>query len=120
MKQPNLLLTLTAGIILAFAAGCSQPPKAATAQDAIQQSEAKQTPQEKVDYLVSQANAFVNGKQFEEGIAVAQHILQKLDANSQEAKSIVERATEELAKVANQKVAEVKTDITNKINALGK
>jgi hypothetical protein len=120
MKTSNLFLTLAACTFLSVVSGCSQPPKAATAQEAIQQSEAKQTPQEKVDYLVSQANAFVNGKQFEEGIAVAQHILQKLDANSQEAKSILERATEELAKVANQKVAEVKTDITDKINALGK
>jgi hypothetical protein len=100
--------------------GCTQQPKAATSQDAIQQSQTLKTTDDQVKYLVSQANSFINSQKFEDGIAVAKHILQNLDANSQEAKSLLEKASIELQKSAEKKVNEIKSDLNNKINSLGK
>ena len=116
----NLLISFFFfSLILASLQGCNQQ-KAASSQDAIQQSQAIKTVDEQVKYLVSQANTFINSKNFDEAIKISQHILQDLDSNSQEAKTILEQAKAGLKKIAEQKVAEVKSDLTNKINSLGK
>ncbi len=114
-----LTLFFSFSFMITLLQGCSQQ-KAASSQDAIQQSQNIKTLDEQVKYLVSQANTFVNSKNFEEGIKISQHILQNLDSNSSEAKTILEKAKAELKKLAEQKVAEVKSDLTNKINSLGK
>ena len=119
MKK-NLFFLFILGMTLTVLQGCSQQQKAATSQDAIQQAQAMKTVDEQVKYLVSQANSFINSQKFEESITIAQHILQNLDANSQEAKNIIQQAKAELQKTVEKKMAEVKTDLTNKINSLGK
>lgn len=116
----NLLISFFFfSLVLASLQGCNQQ-KAASSQDAIQQSQKIKTVDEQVKYLISQANNFVNSKNFEEAVKISQHILQNLDSNSSEAKNILEQAKAELKKLAEQKVAEVKSDLTNKINSLGK
>ena len=86
---------LCAGLMVT---GCAQQPKAANAEQAIEQSKSLPTVEEKAEYLVKQANAFVNSKDFEQAIQTAKHVLVNLDANSAEAKSILEKATEEMKK----------------------
>ena len=110
MKKLTLIL---AGIVFVAAAvvGCSQQPKASSAGQAIEQSKAMSTTQEQAKYLVSQANAFVNSKNFDEAIQTAKYILANLDTNSAEAKSIIEKATAEVKKIAEQKAEELKKSI---------
>lgn len=91
--------------------GCAQQPKAANAQQAIEQSKAKGTAEQQAKYLVSQANAFMNSKNFDEAVQTARYVLANLDANSQEAKSIIEKAAAELKKVAEQKAEELKKSL---------
>ena len=106
-----ILLTLIAAI-----SGCAQQqPQAATASQAIEQSKTKGSVDEQAKYLISQANAFVNSQKFDEAIKSAKYVLANLDANSQEAKSIVERATAEIKKMAEAKAGELK----QKLGSLG-
>ena len=70
------------------------------------------TVQEKVNYLVDQANAFVSSKEFEEAIKTAQYILSNFDQNSQKAKDIIEKAKAELSKKATAAVDDIKGKIS--------
>lgn len=86
--------------------GCTQ--KAANSSEAIQAAQAKQTVDQKVSYLVSQANAFVSSKEFDEAIKTAQYILSNLDKDSAAAQSIIEKAKAEMQKAAQAAVSDVK------------
>ena len=50
------------------------------------------TVEEQVNYLVSQANAFINSQEFDQAIKTSQYILRNLDKSSEEAKGIIETA----------------------------
>jgi len=109
-------LWIALGMCLVFSIaviGCEK--KAATSQEAIETSKGLKTVDEQVKYLVSQANAFINGKEFDQAIATAQHVLSNLDQNSAEAKSILDKATEEMKKVAQGAM----DDMKKKLGTLG-
>ena len=111
-------VVLVCFIVLAVAmTGCAQTaPKSTSSQEAITQAQALTTVPEKVKYLVGQANAFLNSKQFDQAINTAQYILSNLDASSLDAKSIIEKAKAELQK-AGQKAL---SDVTGKLGSFGK
>ena len=94
---------MVVSIISAGLISCSQQPKSANAQQAIDQSKSMKTVDEQTKYLVSQANLFVNSKDFDQAVQTAKYVLANLDANSQEAKNILEKAAEEMKKMAEQK-----------------
>lgn len=112
MKKMYLAAVLFS-VVLAGLAGCSQQPKAANSQQAIEQSKSMGTAEQQAKYLVNQANAFVNSKSFDEAIQTAKYILSNLDADSQDAKSIIEKATEEMKKVVQAKADEMKKSLGN-------
>ena len=112
MNKALLITVLLTGAVLAVSS-CSQQPKAANSRQAIEQSKAMSTTQEQAKYLVSQANAFVNSNNFDEAIQTAKYILANLDADSAEAKSIIEKAAAELKNVAMQKTEEMKKSLGN-------
>ena len=122
------MLIFVMGLTLSFIAfGCSQQQSAANSSQAIEKSQTLSSVQEKANYLVQQANSFINSKNFEDAISTAKYILANLDQNSSEAKSILQRAQEELKKLAEQKLGEVKAgankamdDAKNKLGNLGK
>ncbi len=93
--------------------GCTQ--KAENAQAAIEQSEQHATVDAKVDYLVGQANAFLNSDEFNEAIKTAQHILRNLDQDSQTAQGIIEKARAAL----EQEVGKTAEEMKNKLQGLG-
>ena len=104
---------------------CSQ--RAATSQEAIELSKAKQSVEEQVDFLIGEANAFVNSQKFDEAINTAKYVLAELDKNSQEAQSIIEKAKAELERLAREKMDEAKAeankaidDVKGKISSFGK
>jgi len=90
--------------------------QAATAVEAVKNSEAMKTVQEKVNYLVGQANNFYNDKKFQQVVDVAQHILSNLDANSSPAKNLLEKAKQQLQAAAQTAVG----DVGKQLETLGK
>ena len=117
-----MTLMLAVGIM-----GCSQPPQSANASEAIENAKAKQSVEEQAQYLIKEANAFVNSQQFDEAIKAAKHVLAKLDTESQEAQGIIEKAKAEIEKLAKEKAEEMKSkaedmkkDMKDKMGGLGK
>ena len=105
----NIGIALLLFFLSISVAACAQ--KAASSSEAIETAKAMETVEAKTKYMVQQANAFVNSKKFDEAIKAAKYILANLDSESQEAKSIIERAKEELAKKAEGAVADVKKNL---------
>jgi len=112
MKKLILAVTI-AGVACLSVAGCAQQPKAANSQEAIEQAKALETAEAQAKYLISQANAFVNSKDFDQAIQTAKYVLANLDSESKEAQSIIEKATTQLKKMAEEKAAEMKKSLSS-------
>jgi len=106
-----LVVLLAAGVMLA---ACTK--KAASSAEAIRATESMQTVGQKTDYLVKQADAFLNSDEFDEAIRVAKHVLAKLDADSAQAKSLIERAKEEMQKKAQTAVDDMRKGLKTSVN----
>ncbi len=91
--------------------GCSQGPKANNSQEAIQSSKSLPTVEEQAQYLVSQANSFVNSQKFDQAVETAKYILANLDKNSADAKKILEDATAQMKKAAEGALDDMKKKI---------
>jgi len=91
-------------------AGCAQK-QAVSSKEAVETANTLETVNQKVDYLIKQAKALYDSKEFQEAVAVAQHILKYLDSNSQEAKNILERAKEALADATKGAAEDVKSKL---------
>jgi len=102
------VLTFLIGITVS---GCAQRTK--NSQEAIEVAKTKATIEEQAKFLVQQAKQFINSKKFNEAIKTAKYVLNNTDANSAEAKQIIEKAQAELKKLAEQKIAEVKGKLGN-------
>lgn len=85
-------LGLCAGLAIT---GCG-PRKAASTSEAYQTAGKLKTAQEKANYLVHQARAFYNSKQYMETVELAQYILAKLDKNSAAANDLLARARKQI------------------------
>ena len=107
-----MVLIVLSAVILA---GCSQPPKAANSEQAIQQASNMPTNEGRINYLISEANAFIDSKKFDEAINIAQYVLAYLDKQSQEAQSILEKAKTELAALAKEKAGEIAGEMKGKL-----
>ena len=92
--------------------GCGQK-KAASSSEAIEAANAMETVQQKVDYLIGQAKAFYNSKEYQKAIDTAQYVLAYLDKNSQEAKNLLEKARDQLEAAARKTVDDVKKKMGN-------
>lgn len=116
MKKVNVMVLVCFVFLgLAWMSGCGEKP-AASSQAAIEQSKAKGSVQEQVNYLAAQAKSFVNSKNFDEAVNVANYILTNLDKNSQAAKDILMQAKAEMQKTAESTM----NDMKNKLGNLGK
>jgi|GEM_PF-774179 len=96
--------------------GCNQQSKSSTSADAIDTSKAMKTVQDQASYLTQQAKAFYNSKQFQDAVSTAQYVLQNLDKNSQEAKSLLEKAKADLEASAKKAMQDAK----DKMGSFGK
>ena len=113
MKKSITFIVAVALIVALGAVGCAK--KAASAQEAIDNSKSLKTVEEQVKYLVGQANAFISSKQFDQAISAARYVLSSLDQNSAQAKSVIEKAQEAIKNAAQRAVADVK----NKLGGFG-
>jgi hypothetical protein len=94
----GLAICLSGGMLLS--AGCTK--KSSSSNEAIQNSQALKTVQEKANYLIGQARAFYNSKQYQDAVNAAQYVLNKLDSNSQQAKDLIEKANVQLQAAAQK------------------
>lgn len=102
-----LLLAIVVGLGFGLLLNCGCTKKAASSSEAIQNAQALKTVQEKVDYLMNQAEAFYNSKEFQQAIKTAQYVLSNLDRNSQAAKDLIERAKAQLQAAAQKAAGDV-------------
>lgn len=109
MKKYLPLMAVVFVVLALSVAGCAQQPKSEDASGAIEQAKMIESAEAQVKYLVKEANAFINSAQFDEAINTAKYILNELDAQSIEAKNIIEKAQAELTKIAEEKMAEAKS-----------
>lgn len=86
-----------------------------TAQEAINVAEQLQTVAEKVNYLMTQAQSFYDSQQFQQVVAVTQHILGSLDANSPGAKDLLAKAQAKLQSAVQGGAQSV----TNQLGTMG-
>ncbi len=113
MRNSGIKILAVSLIIGVVALGCGQ--RTQSSSEAIELSKAKATVEEQANYLVRQANSFINSDNFDEAIKTAKYILSNLDSNSTEAQGIIEKAQAELKKLAEQKIQDVKS----KLGSLG-
>lgn len=118
-KFPFLIVVLSFAIGLVIY-GCAQKPTAANSNEAISHAQTLSSLEEQGKYLAKEANAFINSQQFDEAIKTAKYILGKIDGESAQAKSIIEKATAEIQKLAEKKAEEMKADLKNKLGNIGK
>ncbi|MBP7216222.1 MAG: hypothetical protein KBA46_02945 [Candidatus Omnitrophica bacterium] len=110
MKTLVIVLSIVSFAVGVGLVGCG-PKKAASSREAIETSKAMQTVQEQANYLIGQAKAFYNSKDFQEAITIAQHVLSVVDKDSQEAKTLIEKAKAELEALARKKADELKNKL---------
>ena len=113
MKRTFVVTGVFVAMFGLLAAGCAGVEKASSSAEAIEQSQAMQTVDQKVNYLVGQAKAFYNSQDFQETVAIAQHILLYLDKDSQAAKDILDDAKAKLAEQAGTMVDAAKKKLGN-------
>jgi len=102
----GLLLAAVAIAGLGVLAGCSK--QAVSSLEAIQHAKTLNTSKQQADYLVSQAQAFVNSQDYQEAITTAQYVLSSVDAHSQAATDLLEQAKTKLAADAQAVVGHTK------------
>ena len=90
--------------------GCGQE-KAASSNEAIDVAKAMETAKEKADYLIGQAKAFYNSKEFQQAVDVAQYVLRYVDKDSSQAKDLLEKAKNSLAEAAKAGVEGAKKSL---------
>ncbi len=118
MKKIHLYVVLC--LLVAFVAiGCAQKPESADSQQAISNAQKLQDVKAQADYLIKEANAFLNSQQFDQAVNTAKYVLANLDKESQQAKSIIEQAQAKLAALAQQKVDEAASGVKNALGGLG-
>jgi len=99
--------------------GCAQK-KAASSTEAIEISKSMETVEQKANYLIGQAKAFYNSRNFQEAVDIAQYVLRAVDKDSQEAKSLLEKAKEALVAKTREVADKTTEDMKKKMDMLTK
>ncbi len=95
---------------LSLLVGCGQKP-AANATEAIEYAKQLDTAKQQSDYLVSQALALLNSKDYQEAAKTAQYVLSSVDTQSQPAKQVLEESKSRLASDAKAALGDSKEKI---------
>ena len=100
MKRFLLLMICLVCVVSFGLSGCG-PQKASSPQTAIEHAKALATVSEQVNYLISQAKAYYNSKEFQGAVDIAQYVLKYLDSDSQAAKDLIAKAKEAISAAAS-------------------
>ena len=105
MRVGTLVGVVVLVVGMGLAVGCAKP-KASSSTEAIQQARTLKTPEEQANYLLSQAQAFLNSKKYQEATKTAQHVASNFQTHAEEAKTIIARAAEQLGDQAEAAVGD--------------
>ena len=111
MKRGLLTITVLTILVSVVLTGCGGG-KAASSSAAIDTAKTMETTEQKVNYLVGQAKAFYNSKDFQDAVDVAQYILRYLDKDSQKAKDLLEDAKAALASQVQSAMGDAKKGLS--------
>jgi predicted RNA-binding protein with EMAP domain len=98
---------LVAGLLLN---GCGAK-KEASGGAAIEIAKTMDTEEQKIDYLMGQAEAFYKADQFQDTVTIAQYILQNLDKDSAEARDMLNKATDEMRAMMQKSAESIKKSL---------
>lgn len=98
MNFTTMAASVVLGIGLTGVTVEAPPLKAASFEEAVHLSEALQGRKQRIDYLVREAQDFLNAQDYDSAYKTARHILIELDSSSREARNIY--------KVTRQKIQE--------------
>ncbi|HSV43032.1 MAG TPA: hypothetical protein VLJ10_00615 [Candidatus Bathyarchaeia archaeon] len=107
-------------MVLLIVSGCAKQPKTANSSEAIAASKQLESVEKKVQYLASEAQAFLSQEKYQEAINTAQYILNDVDQNSKAAMDVIEKAKAQLTKMAGEAAAKVESDVKGVLGGLGK
>ena len=96
MQKRIVVLTSICLLASLVIIGCGTK-KAESGKAAIDVSKGMATAEEKVDYLMAQAQAFYKSKEFQDAIDITQYVLRYLDRESVEAANLFKQAKKDLA-----------------------
>ena len=113
MKQVFYVASVLAVCLVLVSAGCGTK-KAASSEEAIANAGAMETVDEKVDYLIKQAEAFYESEQYKDASESAQYILSKLKKDSEEAREILEKARKEMTSKVQNMIKDIKEGFRDK------
>lgn len=101
------MVALSALVMVSMAAaGCAK--RAASSSEAIEHARTLKAPEEQANYLISQAQAFLGSKNYQEAVATAQYVLANVDANSKAARGVLQQAKAQLEQGAKAAAGDMK------------
>jgi len=118
MKRGLLFIVACCFVFSLGVIGCAEK-RASSGKEAIEAAKSMETTEQKVSYLIGQAKAFYNSKEFQGAVDIAQYVLRYVDKDSLEAKDLLEKAKEALAAKAREVVGSATRDVKKKIGAFG-
>ena len=100
------ILTMSMVCFFAVMIACSGcgVKKADSSREAIDNAKAIDSVEKQADYLVKQAEAFYKSKEYKDAINSAQYVVRNLDAESKEAREILQKAKDDMAQAARDKL----------------
>lgn len=122
MKFSKLLSVLSVAMLALNLVACGSQPKSANSKEAIDHAMSLQSAQEQANYILGEAKAFVNNKQYDEAVKSAQYVANNYQDRAQEAQKIIEEAQAKLVKMAEEGKKEVEKtadDLKNTFKSIG-
>jgi hypothetical protein len=105
-----LLITALCFLVGFAALGCGGQ-KAASSSAAIENAKNYETVQQKVTYLMKQADAFYKSDDFQSAVEVAQYVLSQLDSKNTDAQDLLSKAKAALKDQAKQALDNVSSNL---------
>ena len=94
----NLFIIFVVCLATLTFVGCSKEEAVRSSGEAIEVSKSIETPKDKLDYLIKQANYFYKSEDFQQTINITQYILTYLNSDSEEARELLEKSKFEILK----------------------
>ena len=102
-----IIITIMCGV----GCGSRTVPSAKTSSEAIEIANLQSNTEKQVDYLVKQAEQFLDDDNYDEAINVANYVISHLDKDSQQAQEIMAQASIEMEQVTQQALEEARKQI---------
>jgi len=107
MKKVTIALVIVCIAFSMAVVGCG-PKKAETPKEAIETSKTMDATKARENYLVAQAKAFYNAKDYKGAVELSKYVINFVDKNSVAAQDILQKAQEDLRAQMQQAANELK------------